>query len=412
MPAYTFEALDADGATRRGVLEADTAKSARSLLRGQALVPLLVEPVQGSAPAGNLRGNGMSSLLLIGKRVFSSTGLSVWTRQLAGLVSSGLPLERALTALTEEAEDDALRDLVAGLRAEVNAGSSFARALAMHPREFSDIYVAVISAGEQSGNLGLVLERLADDLEERQLLKAKLAGAMLYPAIVTLIAIVIVLCLVCYVVPQVANVFAGTKRSLPFLTTVMLGLSDGVRNYGWLMLLTLVSAGTGLHFGLRNEVFRLAFDTAWLRLPILGKLSRGYNAARFASTLAMLASAGVPILKALQAAAETLSNRAMRADALDALVLVREGAPLASALTQKKRFPGLLGMFARLGEQTGQLPVMLQRAAAQLSAEVQRRALQLATILEPLLIVAMGLIVMLIVLAVLLPLLQLHQVVK
>jgi general secretion pathway protein F len=224
-------------------------------------VPLLVEPVQGSAPAGNLRGNGMSSLLLIGKRVFSSTGLSVWTRQLAGLVSSGLPLERALTALTEEAEDDALRDLVAGLRAEVNAGSSFARALAMHPREFSEIYVAVISAGEQSGNLGLVLERLADDLEERQLLKAKLAGAMLYPAIVTLIAIVIVLFLVGYVVPQVANVFAGTKRSLPFLTTVMLGLSDGVRNYGWLMLLTLVSAGTGLHFGLRNEVFRLAFDT-------------------------------------------------------------------------------------------------------------------------------------------------------
>jgi len=354
----------------------------------------------------------MSSLLLIGKRVFSSTGLSVWTRQLAGLVSSGLPLERALTALTEEAEDDALRDLVAGLRAEVNAGSSFARALAMHPREFSDIYVAVISAGEQSGNLGLVLERLADDLEERQLLKAKLAGAMLYPAIVTLIAIVIVLFLVGYVVPQVANVFAGTKRSLPFLTTVMLGLSDGVRNYGWLMLLTLVSAGTGLHFGLRNEVFRLAFDTAWLRLPILGKLSRGYNAARFASTLAMLASAGVPILKALQAAAETLSNRAMRADALDALVLVREGAPLASALTQKKRFPGLLGMFARLGEQTGQLPVMLQRAAAQLSAEVQRRALQLATILEPLLIVAMGLMVMLIVLAVLLPIIQLNQLVR
>lgn len=176
----------------------------------------------------------MSSLLLIGKRVFSSTGLSVWTRpaRRPGVVH-GLPLERALTALTEEAEKvRPLRDLVAGLRAEVNAGSSFARALALHPREFSEVYVAVISAGEQSGNLGLVLERLADDLEERQLLKAKLAGAMLYPAIVTLIAIVIVLFLVGYVVPQVANVFAGTKRQLPFLTTVMLGLSDGVRNYG------------------------------------------------------------------------------------------------------------------------------------------------------------------------------------
>ena len=413
MPAYTFEALDTHGATRRGVMEADTAKSARSLLRAQALVPLFVEPVHSSTGQGaNGQSGAYSARSLFKRRVFSSTGLSVWTRQLAGLVSSGLPLERALTALTEEAEEESLRDLVAGLRSEVNAGSSFARALAQHSAEFSDIYVAVISAGEQSGNLGLVLERLADDLEERQLLKAKLAGAMLYPAIVTLIAIVIVLFLVGYVVPQVANVFAGTKRSLPFLTTVMLALSSGVRSYGWLMLLLLVLGGTGLHFALRNDAFRQAFDTAWLKLPLIGKLSRGYNAARFASTLAMLASAGVPILKALQAAAETLGNRAMRADALDALVLVREGAPLASALTQKKRFPGLLGMFARLGEQTGQLPVMLQRAATQLSAEVQRRAMQLATILEPLLIVAMGLMVMLIVLAVLLPIIQLNQLVR
>ena len=156
----------------------------------------------------------------------------------------------------------------------------------------------------------------------------------------------------------------------------------------------------------------MKFDATWLRLPVLGKLARGYNAARFANTLAMLAAAGVPILKALQAAADTLSNRAMRADALDALILVREGAPLASAMAQKKRFPGLLSMFARLGEQTGQLPAMLQRAARQLSTEVQRRALQLATILEPLLIVAMGLVVMLIVLAVLLPIIQLNQLVK
>jgi general secretion pathway protein F len=338
--------------------------------------------------------------------------LAVWTRQLAGLVTSGLPLERALTALTEEAEDDGLRDLVASLRAEVNAGSSFARALAQHPPEFSEIYVAVIRAGEQSGDLGLVLERLADDLEDRQQLKAKLAGAMLYPAIVTLIAIVIVLFLVGYVVPQVANVFAGTKRALPFLTVVMLTVSDIVRHYGWFLLLVMVLGGIGLNFSLRNEAFRTAFDAAWLKLPVVGRLSRGYNAARFAGTLAMLASAGVPILRALQAAAETLGNRAMRADAMDALVLVREGAPLASALAQKKRFPGLLGMFARLGEQTGQLPVMLQRAASQLSAEVQRRAIQFATNLEPLLIVAMGLVVMLIVLAVLLPIIQLNQLVR
>jgi general secretion pathway protein F len=215
-----------------------------------------------------------------------------------------------------------------------------------------------------------------------------------------------------YVVPQVANVFAGTKRALPLLTVVMLGLSAFVRSWGLALLAALALAFVLLRVSLRSPAFRERFDASWLTLPLVGRLSRGYNAARFAGTLAMLAGAGVPILKALQAAAETLNNRAMRADALDALVLVREGAPLASAISQKKRFPGLLSMFARLGEQTGQLPAMLQRAANQLSQEVQRRALQLATLLEPLLIIGMGLVVMLIVLAVLLPIIQLNQFVR
>ncbi len=410
MPAYSFEALDAQGETRRGVMEADTAKAARGLLRAQALIPLQVLPVS-TGNAANERnfawGGGLFS-----RPVFNATALAIWTRQLAGLVTSGLPLERALTALTEEADREPERHLVAALRAEVNAGSPFAKALAQFPREFSDIFCAVVGAGEQSGNLGLVLERLADDLEERQALKAKLVGAALYPAIVTVVAMVIVLFLVAYVVPQVANVFAGSKHALPFLTVAMLGVSAGVRDWGWLGAVLLVAAVTGLRLALRNEDFRERFDAAWLNLPLIGRLARGYNAARFASTLAMLAGAGVPILKALQAAAETLGNRAMRADALDALVLVREGAPLASAMSQKKRFPGLLSMFARLGEQTGQLPAMLQRAARQLGAEVQRRAMHMATILEPALIVAMGLVVMLIVLAVLLPIIQLNQWVK
>ena len=250
--------------------------------------------------------------------------------------------------------------------------------------------MAVIGAGESSGKLGLVLDRLADDLEERQALRSKLIGAALYPAIVTLVAIAIVLFLVGYVVPQIAAVFAGSKHALPFLTVAMLALSDFVRAWGWWVLAVLVVLGVLFRVLLRQDAFRRRFDAGWLRLPLIGKLARGYNAARFASTLAMLTAAGVPILRGLQAAAETLSNTAMRTDALDALVLVREGAPLASAIARKKRFPGLLSMFARLGEQTGQLPQMLQRAAEQLSTEVQRRAMALATILEPLLIVAMA----------------------
>jgi general secretion pathway protein F len=408
MPAYTFEALDAQGATQKGLIDADTARSARSLLRARALVPLMVEPATGGGT--NVQGSGLN-VTLWGGRVFSATTLAVWTRQMAGLVAAGLPLERALSALTEEAEDDRQRNLMASLRSEVNAGSPFAQALAQHPREFSSIYTSVIAAGEQSGQLGTVLERLADDLEEREALKNKLVAASLYPAIVTLVAIVIVVFLVSYVVPQVASVFAGSKRALPLLTVMMLGLSDFVRSYGWLMLGALVAGSGALVMARRNEALRLRMDAAWLRLPLVGRLARGFNAARFAATLAMLAAAGVPILRALQTAAETLNNQAMRADALDALVLVREGAPLASALASKKRFPPLVSMFARLGEQTGQLPAMLDRAAEQLGAEVQRRAMHMATILEPLLIVGMGVVVMLIVLAVLMPIIQLNQLV-
>ena len=404
MPAYKFEALDAAGKSRSGLLDADNPRAARAQLRAQALVPLEV------APVGQAANDGTGSRF--GRRVFSSSELSVWTRQMAGLVGSGLPLERALTALVDEAEDPRQRELVAHLRSEVNAGSPFARALTSAPREFDDVYRAVVAAGEQSGALGAVLEKLADDLEERQSLRAKLIGATLYPAIVSLIALVIVIFLVTYVVPQVASVFTGSKRALPTLTVVMLALSAFVRQWGWLVILAAAVGGAAFTYSLRNDAVRQRFDALWLTLPLVGRLARGYNAARFAGTLAMLAGAGVPILKALQAAAETLGNRAMRADAMAALVQVREGAPLANALAAKKRFPGLLPMFARLGEQTGTLPKMLERAATQLSLEVQRRAMALATVLEPLLIVAMGAVVMLIVLAVLLPIIQLNTWVK
>ena len=407
MPAYQFTALEADGKTRKGIIEADTARGARSNLRGQSLIPLDVIAVVGVTNA-----SAKSHGIFAPRRIFNNTGLTVWTRQLAGLVGSGLPLERALTALVDESEGETQRGVVAALRSEVNGGSSFATALSQHPREFSDIYCAVIGAGEQSGNLGEVLNKLADDLEEQQTLRAKLIGAALYPAIVTLIATVIVIFLVSYVVPQVASVFAGSKRALPFLTVAMLGISSFIRNWGWLLLLVLVMLGALLRMALRQDAFRERFDAAWLELPLVGRLARGYNAARFSGTLAMLALAGVPILRGLQTAAMTLSNRALRRDALEALVQVREGATLANALSKHQRFPSLLSMFARLGEQTGQLPKMLDHAAKQLGNDVQRRAMALATILEPLLIVVMGVVVLLIVLAVLLPIIQMNQFMK
>jgi len=408
MPAYKFEALDEAGKSQSGLLEADNAKAARAQLRSRSLVPLAVNPV--GAAANDAAGG--AKLSRWSRRVFNATTLAVWTRQLAGLVAAGLPLERALSALGDEAEDARQRELVAHLKSEVNAGSPFARALGTAPREFDEVYRAVVAAGEQSGALGTVLEKLADDLEQRQALRAKVTGAMMYPAIVSIVAVLIVIVLMTYVVPQIANVFTSSKRALPTLTVVMLWLSAFVRNWGWAVAVLAVGGAGAYAAARRNEAFRRSTDAAFLRLPLFGRLARGYNAARFGGTLAMLAGAGVPILKALQAAAETVNNRAMRADALDALVQVREGASLASALAAKPRYPGLLAMFARLGEQTGQLPTMLGRASNQLSAEVQRRAMSAATIIEPLLIVVMGLVVVLIMLAVMLPIIQMNQWVK
>ena len=404
MPAFTYQAVDAQGATQRGTLEADSERAVRSQLRARGLVPLDV-----TATASGAMSQGVSTWR---RRVLNQTALTLWTRQLAGLVDAGLPLERALTALADEAPTPAQQTLLASLRAEVNAGASFAQALAGHPAEFPSMYRAVIAAGEHSGQLGLVLERLADDLEARQALRSKVMAALLYPAIVSGIALLIVLFLLAYVVPQVASVFTASQRALPLLTVIMLSISQAVQA-SWLWV-TLLGAGTWVmvRLSLRQQAVRERWDAAWLRLPVLGPLARGYNAAQCARTLALLIGAGVPMLKALQTAAETLPNTALRADLVEAQGLVREGAPLGKALGHRQRLPGLLSMFARLGEQTGELPQMLQRAAQQLSNEVQRKALYWATLLEPLLIVGMGVIVMLIVLAVMLPIIQLNQLVR
>ncbi len=405
MPAYSFEALTPQGETRTGVIDADSPRSARSILRTQSLVPLHVNVV-------GQKNTSPLNRVIWKKRVFSQTDLVVWTRQLASLVGAGLPLERSLTALSEESSSTQQRDLVAGLRAEVNAGSPLAQALAQHPQEFDELYVSVIASGEQSGRIAQVLDQLADDLEAQHQMRNKLTAAMLYPAIVSAVAFLIVMFLLTYVVPQVASVFTSGNRSLPLLTIVMLAISRFVQNTWMYGLLIAIIGAWVLRMALQQESFRERFDAAWLQLPLLGKLSLGYNAARFASTLALLVGAGVPMLRALQSAAQTLSNRALRADAMLAIDLVREGAPLASALSQNKRLPSLLSMFARLGEQTGRLPEMLRHAANHLSNEVQRRAMQLATWLEPLLIVAMGAVVLLIVLAVMMPIIDLNQIVR
>ena len=409
MAVFAYQALDSQGQTVRGTLDADSPKSARSALRLQRLSPISLQEVQASSisPAAHRLPRWLQP-----RPALRPAELAVWTRQLSSLVGAGLTIERALQSLGEEADSAAMSQLMADLLSQVKAGSAFSQALQQHPAIFDKVYCAVVAAGERSGSLGVVLTRLADDLEATQQLKSKVLGAALYPLIVSAIAVLIVVFLMVYVLPQVAGAFASSKRSLPLLTTVMLGLSALLRSWWWALLALLVAGGSGAAMALRQPALRMRWDAACLRWPLLGKLLRSYHAARFAGTLGMLAQAGVPILQALQAAANTVGNRAMQRDLDEVQRLVREGAPLGLALAQYSTFPKLVSTFARLGGETGNLGPMLQRVGAQLSAEVQRRAMQLAAVLEPLLILAMGVVVLLIVLAVLMPIIELNNFVK
>jgi len=404
MPAYRFTALDSTGAEQSGVLEADSARGARTLLRSRGLIPLQVEGIFDEAAQPGARR--------FARRVFNDQERALFTRQIAGLLVSGLPLEKALAALAEDADRAEVGDLLSSLKSEVSAGHSFGAALAQFPREFSPIYRALVAAGEDSGDLGLVMQRLADYLEDRQTLRGKLLQAFTYPVIVVLVAFTVVTLLLTYVVPQVVSVFQGAHQKLPLLTVGLIAVSDFVRAWGWLLLAALVVGAVVFVQAMKLPGPRRAFDGMVLRSPLFGRLVRGLDTARFASTLAILAAAGVPILRALQAASDTLSNSVLKADAQEAIALVREGASLAAALSLHKRFPPVLITFVRLGEQTGALPQMLDRAAAQHAQEVQRRAMALATLLEPLLILVMGGVVLLIVLAVMLPIIQLNNLVK
>jgi general secretion pathway protein F len=404
MSAYRFTALDAAGAEQSGVLEAESARGARTLLRSRGLIPLQVEGIfEEAAQASKGR---------FSRRVFNNQERTLFTRQLAGLLVSGLPVEKALAALADDADSAEVGNLLSKLKSEVSAGHSLGAALGQYPREFAPIYRALVNAGEDSGDLGLVMERLADYLEDRQALRGKMVQAFAYPAIVVLVAVTVVVMLLTYVVPQVVGVFQGAHQKLPMLTVGLIAVSDFMRAWGWLLLAVLVIGGVAFAQAMKLPGPRLAFDGFVLRSPLFGRLVRGLNTARFASTLAILGAAGVPILRALQAAADTLSNTLLKADAEEAIALVREGASLAQSLALHKRFPPVLITFIRLGEQTGTLPQMLDRAAVQHAQEVQRRAMALTTILEPLLILVMGGMVLLIVLAVMMPIIQMNNLVK
>jgi general secretion pathway protein F len=406
MPAFSYEAVDATGTTKKGVVNADSARAARAELRAQGLVPINVAAIETQLDAA-----GLAKRSAFGDRL-STNELALFTRQLASLLEASLPLEQAFSALLEQAERTYVRDLVASIRSEVMGGASLTDALAQHPRDFSDIYRALVMSGEQIGQLARVLSRLADYIERRNALVQKVRLAFTYPAIVTVVAFLIVIFLLTYVVPQIVSVFASTKQKLPFLTAVMLGVSDFVRHYGWIVLLIVVALAFAWRRALKDPAIKMRWHTWLLNAPMYGRFERSLNTARFASTLAITTGSGVPILRALQTSRDTLTNVAMRAQVEEATNSVREGVGLARALSAHKHFPAMLIHMIRAGEVTGELPAMLERAASAQEQDLERRAMTMAGLLEPALILAMGVVVLLIVLAVLMPIIEINQLVR
>lgn len=405
MAAYEYVALDARGRTVKGLIEGDTPRAARQQLRERGLTPTEVSQVSES------RLNRKSVFSRPGGGL-SSTELSLFTRQLATLVRSGLPLDEALTAVSEQSESKRVKRIALGVRAGVIEGNSMAQSLNQFPAAFPPLFRATVEAGEQSGKLDYILERLAEYVEGRQAMQSKIMLATFYPAILTLVAVTVVILLLTYVVPQVVEVFDSIDTELPPLTTGLISVSDFLRDYG-LYLLILLGAGLGGFAQLmRQQAFKRKVHRFVLTLPMIGRLTRGANTGRFTRTLGILFGSGVPILDAMRIGTQVVGNLPMRDAIEQAAVKVREGATLSRSLAASKLFPPITVHLIASGESSGRLDEMLDHAAANQEREVETLISAVMGVFEPVLILVMGAVVLLIVLAILLPIFDLNQLVQ
>lgn len=400
MPAFRYTALPLDGGRPvRGVLEAEGARQARAALKERGLLVSAIEPDAAGAPErvrlrlGNAR-------------------LTSFSRQFSALLDAGLTVDEGLCVLAEQSDDAREKRLIAALRSDIAAGLSLSAAMAKLPRAFPSFYPTLVKAGEESGRLPGVMQRLAIYLEERAELVARVALAFLYPAVVFCVSALVVIGMLTWVVPQMVQVFQGARQALPLATRLLLAASAFVGDWGGWLLLALALAGVAFSFALRREAFRLRVHAWRLRLPLFGRFERAANTARFASTLAILVGSGVPLLSALAAAEGVMTNRVQRAAANAAAGQVREGMGLSRALAATRQFPPILIHLTASGEATGRLDRMLERAAQELSRELSRRIEAFTGLLGPAVVLAMGGVVLFIVLAILLPVFEINQFVK
>jgi len=407
MGAFEYTALDAAGRRHKGVLEGDTARQVRSLLRDKALLPVTVAEVAAQESRTQRAAGGFTLL-----RRVSTTDLALLTRQLATLVRAGLPLEEALLAVSQQTERPRVQSILLGVRARVMEGHALAAGLADFPRVFPEIYRATVAAGEQSGHLDTVLERLADYTESREVLRQKVLGAMLYPIVLTIMSFTIVSILLAYVVPKVVQVFENSRTRLPLMTRALVAVSDLIRHYGIWLLLALIALAVLFVRWQREPANQRRVHRWLLTLPLVGKLLRGFNTARFTRTLSILTASAVPVLDALRISGEVVTNLPMRDAVAEATARVREGAPIGRSLAASRLFPPMTIHLISSGESSGKLENMLERAALSQERELEGLVTALTGLLGPLLIVCMGMFVMGIVFAMLLPIFEMNTLIR
>ena len=403
MPRYRFEALTYAGKSERGSVEGESVRAVRQVLMAKQLVPITIDLEAEWAK------QPFWTKWLSKNKPLSRADLAIITKQLAILVRSGVQIDEALSVLAEEASQAHIKAVLQSVVSELRAGLPLSRAIAGQPLSFDPLYQGVVGAAEQSGKMGQVLTQLAEFLEKRQALKQKAMGALAYPAMLTGVAFMIVLFLMTYVVPQIARVFQSSKQVLPFSTRFILGLSDFLMNWGWLLLIMIVAAIFYSRRALAKEDIRLKVDRALLNMPLLGPLLLGFETARFANTMAMLVSANVPILTALHSARSTLSNSVLKAAIDSTEDRLREGVSLARALGSQGVFSPILIHLIRSGEASGKLAEMLKYGAENAELESEQKTKIFTSLLEPLLILVMGLMVLGIVMAVMQPILEMNS---
>lgn len=402
MPAFEYTALDESGRDRQGVLDADSARQVRARLRAMGLYPVDVRGVreQAARPAG-----------LKPSRRISPAALALLTRQLATLLRAGMPLDESLRALAAQAGSQRLQAILADVRARITEGAALNEAMSVYPGAFPEFYCSMVAAGEAGGQLEEVLERLADYTESRRALRQSISASLIYPAILTLVSLLVVAVLLVYVVPEVVRVFQQTGQPLPWLTAGLIAASEVLRDFGWLIGGAALAALALGRFLLSRAPVRARYDRLLLELPFIGRINRRLHAARLTRSLAILTKSGVPLLEALQISSRMILNIPLRAAVDDAAVIVREGGRLHKALDDSGWFPPLLVQMLASGEESGELDDMLARAATHEERELQTVLTSATALFEPFIILVMGGVVLVIVLAILLPIFEMNQLV-